>query len=712
MTEYFNNSKEKQVRKVLTKTLTHPIVLTIIFGLAIIFVLPFNFKKINFEPVDSNKLSKGTQIIMNDLDNDGNTEQIIISFNSSIDLLPVIQVQDLSGANYGQWNMKGNWLDIHNPIFGDYDSDGYTEIYVVTKSADSLFLNGIELLGDQGYFIKHRFVAISNINHHGSVDVSLIGGELYNQTLDQNKDLYFILSSGFSKYPRNIFKYNIEQDSLTISPYSGTGINSNISFSDIDSDNKIEIFGNVSALGNYTEYVPYKDSSCYLMVFDEDLKLKFEPIEFVGYPGNIIPYPFQQNDETFLLCLYLKWNVKTGKKFKLLLFSNRGDFLSELELPDDITLNGYSVLPLDFDGEIKYYLVNRKGQLFEISFPLELHKVRNNFSLSGVSFLERIYFDVDNNGENEVLLFGKDYQSILVLNKDLRLYTSIDIPNEPGYINRIYAFTNADSKRFLYVQSGNKFFSFECIKNPLNPWQYPIYLTIFLFLYLFFYYLNLVQKRLAHEKYENEKQVLKLQYNSIKNQVDPHFTINVLNTIAGLYTTKRQGEAEKNIVSFSRLMHQSLMNSDKISLSLKEELEFCRNFIEIQKTRFNDCFSYSIELDENVDPSLEIPRMLIHTFVENAIKHGLIPRQGGGHLSIMIINSIKSIQVTITDNGIGRSGSQEHNTHGTGKGLEIIDSILDLYKKLSGKRIKYTITDKDKDEQNTPGTIVRITIPE
>ena len=249
MTEYFNNSKEKQVRKVLTKFLMHPIVLTIIFGLAIIFVLPFNFKKIIFEPIDSNKLLKGTQIIMNDLDNDGNTEQIIISFNSSIDMLPGTQVQDLSGANYGQWNMKGNWLDIHNPIFGD-------------------------------------------------------------------------------------------------------------------SDNRIEIFGNVSALGNYTEYVPYKDSSCYLMVFDEDLKLKFEPIEFVGYPGNIIPYSFHQNGEIYLLCLYLKWNVKTGKKFKLLLFSIRGDFLSKLELPDDITVNGYSVLLFDMDGKIKYYLVNRKGQLF------------------------------------------------------------------------------------------------------------------------------------------------------------------------------------------------------------------------------------------------------------------------------------------------------------------------------------------------------------
>ena len=691
---------------------THPITLSVVVGFIICSILPFNFNKTLVEPVDSNKLSKGTQIIMNDLDNDGNTEQIIISFNSSIDLLPVIQVQDLSGANYGQWNMKGNWLDIHNPIIGDYDSDGFNEIYVVTKSADSLFLNGIELLGDQGHFIKHRFVAISNINHHGSVDVSLIGGELYNHTLDHNKDLYFILSSGFSKYPRNIFKYNIEQDSLTISPYSGTGINSNISFSDIDSDNRIEIFGNVSALGNYTEYVPYKDSSCYLMVFDEDLKLKFEPIEFVGYPGNIIPYSFHQNGEIYLLCLYLKWNVKTGKKFKLLLFSNRGGFLSELELPDDITVNGYSVLPLDIAGKMKYYLVNRKGQLFEISYPIELHKVRNNFSFTGVSFLERIYFDVDNNGENEVLLFGKDYQSILVLNKDLKIYTSIDIPNEPGNINRIYAFTNVDGKRFLYVQSGNKFFSFESINNPLNPWQYPIYLAIFLFLYLFFYYLNLVQKRLAKEKYENEKQVLKLQYNSIKNQVDPHFTINVLNTIAGLYTTKRQGEAEQNIVSFSRLMHQSLMNSDRISLSLKEELEFCRNFIEIQMTRFNNCFTYSIELDENVDSSLEIPRMLIHTFVENAIKHGLVPLQSGGSLSVKCIRSGKNIEITIADNGIGRSGSHEQRTHGTGKGLEIIDSILDLYKKLSGKRIKYTITDKDKDELNTPGTIVKITIPE
>ena len=119
---------------------------------------------------------------------------------------------------------------------------------------------------------------------------------------------------------------------------------------------------------------------------------------------------------------------------------------------------------------------------------------------------------------------------------------------------------------------------------------------------------------------------------------------------------------------------------------------------------------YAIDIEEGVDTSTEIPRMLIHTFVENAIKHGLVPKGGGGMLEITVGSENKKVLVKISDNGIGRSCAKKLETGGTGKGLVIIDRILDLYKRITKKKISYQIVDLHNRGDEQSGTRVEVLI--
>jgi len=103
--------------------------------------------------------------------------------------------------------------------------------------------------------------------------------------------------------------------------------------------------------------------------------------------------------------------------------------------------------------------------------------------------------------------------------------------------------------------------------------------------------------------------------------------------------------------------------------------------------------------------------MLIHTFVENAIKHGLKHRNGGGKLDISVEKQNRTIEVRIRDNGVGRQKAKEYSKLSTGKGLQILDNMLDLYSELRKTRISYQITDLQTDTGKADGTLVTITIP-
>jgi len=214
-------------------------------------------------------------------------------------------------------------------------------------------------------------------------------------------------------------------------------------------------------------------------------------------------------------------------------------------------------------------------------------------------------------------------------------------------------------------------------------------------------------------RYQTQKKISELQILSLKNQIDPHFTFNILNSIGSLYSKGGDKADAYNIfVKYSKLLRHSIQKSDKISVSLEEELHFVRNYIELEQFRNDNSFHYKITSDENVDISRKIPRMLIHSFVENSIKHGIRQLPDRGQLSIDIYYAEKANFISIKDNGPGLQKPPVEKIHSTGKGLMIIDELISLFNQLEGTHISYSLTDINSKDSVLQGTEALIKIPD
>jgi len=122
-------------------------------------------------------------------------------------------------------------------------------------------------------------------------------------------------------------------------------------------------------------------------------------------------------------------------------------------------------------------------------------------------------------------------------------------------------------------------------------------------------------------------------------------------------------------------------------------------------------FSYDINTPEKLDPSVEIPKNIVLTFVENAVKHGIRPKEGPAKIIVRVEERTDgSLDICVEDDGVGRSFQGDTSTESAGKGLLIVEQILDLWYKLTGKRITWTMEDLTSDGMSA-GTRVRILIP-
>jgi LytS/YehU family sensor histidine kinase len=157
---------------------------------------------------------------------------------------------------------------------------------------------------------------------------------------------------------------------------------------------------------------------------------------------------------------------------------------------------------------------------------------------------------------------------------------------------------------------------------------------------------------------------------------------------------------------FARLIRSTLEDSEKIARPLKEELDFVKNYVEIQKARFKDKFDFVLNVDEKTNLSIEVPKMIIQTHAENAIKHGLMHKKEKGELRIDIKQSAGELRITINDNGIGRVKAATISKGSTGKGMQIIKQIFSLYNKLTENSIRQQITDLKDKTGNANGTEV------
>jgi ligand-binding sensor domain-containing protein len=170
------------------------------------------------------------------------------------------------------------------------------------------------------------------------------------------------------------------------------------------------------------------------------------------------------------------------------------------------------------------------------------------------------------------------------------------------------------------------------------------------------------QQELRQIHLENELRLT--QQNALKAQMNPHFLFNVLNSIKGYIYENDKKNAAKYLSDFSSLVRKVLELSSVPTVPLDRELEALKLYIDLEAMLLQNDFSYSIEVDQNVDESgIKIPALLIQPYVENAFKHGLRHKIGEKELHIVIRyeEADEYLLISIIDNGIGRQAAEQIN---------------------------------------------------
>lgn len=224
--------------------------------------------------------------------------------------------------------------------------------------------------------------------------------------------------------------------------------------------------------------------------------------------------------------------------------------------------------------------------------------------------------------------------------------------------------------------------------------------------------------QLLLDKERLEKELKASTLASIKSQMNPHFLFNSLNTIQNYIYKDERKQANYFLGKFSDLMRKILRLSSQEKITLEEEIETLGLYLDLEKMRFQDSLEVTLTIDEKLDlGSVFIPAMIIQPFVENALKHGLMPLKKNKKLSITFKEESPSLLlVTIEDNGVGRKASAEKNKrkniHHNSYSSEANKKRLEL---LNGnnetEKIALEVIDKTDEKNIASGTIVNLRIP-
>jgi len=154
---------------------------------------------------------------------------------------------------------------------------------------------------------------------------------------------------------------------------------------------------------------------------------------------------------------------------------------------------------------------------------------------------------------------------------------------------------------------------------------------------------------------QREREFRQLQLEVLKAQLQPHFLFNTLNTIAAMVHEDVRA-ADRMIQRLSDLLRMTLANIGKDEITLAEELEFLRTYLEVERVRFGDRLSSSIDVSSEALPAL-VPASFLQPLVENCIRHGLSTHQHDGLIRIGAVRNGSRLLISIVDNGAGLPSS-------------------------------------------------------
>lgn len=220
-------------------------------------------------------------------------------------------------------------------------------------------------------------------------------------------------------------------------------------------------------------------------------------------------------------------------------------------------------------------------------------------------------------------------------------------------------------------------------------------------------------RKKAQQKIDFEREAMELEAQALRLQMNPHFIFNCLNSIKALIQEDEKRSAVIYLTTFSKLIRNQL-NNDQRQISLKEELDTIRLYLELEALRFRGRIRYTLETEPNIDLyQIKTPPLLLQPFVENAIIHGILPLDTLGEIRISVLRQGQNIVCQVDDNGIGRTKSAQLKRQGDGthrsKGTLLVQQRVNLHNALKEKNIDIVLQDKVDGHGMPCGTRVTLT---
>ena len=204
------------------------------------------------------------------------------------------------------------------------------------------------------------------------------------------------------------------------------------------------------------------------------------------------------------------------------------------------------------------------------------------------------------------------------------------------------------------------------------------------------------------------QQINRVRMENLRGRISPHFTFNVLGREINQFNGSE--EVKNNLMELVKYLRRSLELTEKLSVSLQDELDFVQSYIGLESGRVGEEFTASVVVEEGLDAkSIMIPSMIVQIPVENAIKHGLAGKDDEKELTIRISREGKGVRIVICDNGRGYLPQVASSTRGTGTGLKVLYQTIQLLNtKNKNEKIRFNI---DNRNDGQTGTQVSVFIP-
>ena len=155
-----------------------------------------------------------------------------------------------------------------------------------------------------------------------------------------------------------------------------------------------------------------------------------------------------------------------------------------------------------------------------------------------------------------------------------------------------------------------------------------------------------------------QKEVAEYEQKALHLQMNPHFVFNCLSSISSFIVQNGTDSALKYLSKFSKLMRLTLEYSKGSLIPIDKEIESLQNYLELEQLRFHNKFKFTIHSSDSVEFNMGLPPLLIQPFVENAILHGIVPKESEGNIAVNFDVSNGQLICTITDDGIGLDESK------------------------------------------------------